>query len=1345
MKVSFKTGSEANYGSTNGELFFASNTKQIMLNGIKYIPKKLSELTNDSGFLTSITKSMVEGVLTGNITSHTHTFASITSKPDTLLGYGITETDFFSFDTHISKAGVFFRNDYANNLLYAIDKRADVTATTFTNISSLFNLNYDSPQKIEAGDTEVILIENLNTVIPMLAYGYLYVQLYWGNYAENITVEVYSKNGGADYKWRALSGLNNIYLWTFNNVNINYDIDKIRIAIKAKSDTSCLVSQILFLGRRMSINNSPLITNYIPNTFLYDVTAPKYVVTGGTSSQFLKGDGSLDSNTYALSSTLNNYLPLSGGTMTGTLNMPGQQINAGSITTSTYINADSISANSISCGDKDVSLNGHTHTFASITNKPTTLGGYGITDIKHVRGYNCSNGCLVKTKVSDTGTFVRLHIYGTTNSSSLSKGFKPICTIVDCFNFDTKTIELNATHFGDDFGNISAFIYNGYLCFWFKQPRKFTAFNVYGYITNKESDVNNIISGITNQSIPSENVSNLITVTPTKIAYTFGTSSQFLKGDGSLDSNTYALSSALGNYLPLTGGTLSGALTCNGYHIDMNNDSGSRGYRGFFNQSNNTNRASGSHIFMKGGGYALGADSVSIGYQAYAGIRNEDADKTTYPYIAWQWMPTEKFMVDTTNSATLSGGEYYGFPLLPNEMVQWNIGGQNVIYENSSSYKELLVVIKANDADTGLVFGGKTTLPYRASKTLIAGKYIVGSGECLKKIDEYTINGVKYYQVIIYTWNTTAFPTSYDFTQQVKVMCATKVNNSNYNGVSSYASGISSVASGNSSVASGYSSVASGYSSVASGYSSVASGNYSVASGNYSVASGDSSVASGDSSVASDYFSVASGYYSVASGYSSVASGSYSVAKHEGSKVYALRGISGANYQTVLGRDNVETTGAVVVGWGSSDASRKNIFVLDTSGNATFGSGGAASVTATTFNGSLNGNAATATTAAEAEMLKTACSIKVGNTAKSFNGTQSSLSWTLADIGAAAASHTHTFDSITNKPTTLNGYGIEDAYTKTETNTELGKYLPLTGGTLNGALTVPTLTSTGGILLGDSSLSAMVGSVGIQRHDETGFIGFLKDFNLGNSFNGIVLGWDGNYQLSTNSVRIDASTFTYKGNNVWHSGNLKLGYISSGLSRAVQKDTNGNLFIVAPSLFEQGISNNYPKNLRWSNETEGQLVYDKELDAGNFDIVEIGIPLANGASKGFLKSTSTVTNVTGYTPCPVVSGTPYYKLDAIELDYTDFLEIGSGSIESHLPITIKVQAGGSLEYLFGYTVDNIPRLLTISTGNFCKYFFWLQQTDDDTPIVAYYHCQFNNLWLVIDSPNMEVRISQGSF
>ena len=39
----------------------------------------------------NFTKSLVEGVLTGNITSHTHTFASLNEKPTTISGYGITD------------------------------------------------------------------------------------------------------------------------------------------------------------------------------------------------------------------------------------------------------------------------------------------------------------------------------------------------------------------------------------------------------------------------------------------------------------------------------------------------------------------------------------------------------------------------------------------------------------------------------------------------------------------------------------------------------------------------------------------------------------------------------------------------------------------------------------------------------------------------------------------------------------------------------------------------------------------------------------------------------------------------------------------------------------------------------------------------------------------------------------------------------------------------------------------------------------------------------------------------------------------------------------------------------
>lgn len=50
---------------------------------------------SEAGYITGITKAMVETVLTGNITSHTHTFASLALKPTTLSGYGITDASRF--------------------------------------------------------------------------------------------------------------------------------------------------------------------------------------------------------------------------------------------------------------------------------------------------------------------------------------------------------------------------------------------------------------------------------------------------------------------------------------------------------------------------------------------------------------------------------------------------------------------------------------------------------------------------------------------------------------------------------------------------------------------------------------------------------------------------------------------------------------------------------------------------------------------------------------------------------------------------------------------------------------------------------------------------------------------------------------------------------------------------------------------------------------------------------------------------------------------------------------------------------------------------------------------------
>jgi len=57
-------------------------------------------------------------------------------------------------------------------------------------------------------------------------------------------------------------------------------------------------------------------SRWLSDSFGTNITANAFIKTGGTASQFLKADGSVDNNTYALSSALGSYLPLTGGTIT---------------------------------------------------------------------------------------------------------------------------------------------------------------------------------------------------------------------------------------------------------------------------------------------------------------------------------------------------------------------------------------------------------------------------------------------------------------------------------------------------------------------------------------------------------------------------------------------------------------------------------------------------------------------------------------------------------------------------------------------------------------------------------------------------------------------------------------------------------------------------------------------------------------------------------------------------------------------------------------------------------------------------------------------------------------------
>jgi hypothetical protein len=93
---------------------------------------------------------------------------------------------------------------------------------------------------------------------------------------------------------------------------------------------------------------------------------------------------------------------------------------------------------------------------------------------------------------------------------------------------------------------------------------------------------------------------------------------------------------------------------------------------------------------------------------------------------------------------------------------------------------------------------------------------------------------------------------------------------------------------------------------------------------------------------------------------------------------------------------------------------------------------------------------------------KLAASLVSGLAAVATSGKYSDLSGTptslpASDVSAwakAATKPTYKFSEITDKPTTIGGYGITDAYTKSQVDSALGGYLPLSGGTITGDLSL---------------------------------------------------------------------------------------------------------------------------------------------------------------------------------------------------------------------------------------------------------------------------------------------------
>lgn len=154
-----------------------------------------------------------------------------------------------------------------------------------------------------------------------------------------------------------------------------------------------------------------------------------------------------------------------------------------------------------------------------------------------------------------------------------------------------------------------------------------------------------------------------------------------------------------------------------------------------------------------------------------------------------------------------------------------------------------------------------------------------------------------------------------------------------------------------------------------------------------------------------------------------------------------------------------------------------------------------------------------------------------------YRGTSSNLAYcNKGAFGSFAIKNSLAFSELTSKPTTISGYGITDAYTKSQVDTIAAKYLPLTGGTLTGQLKIEASALNGAYnglrigddcYIGDCNFGNTIGLMGVGNNN-AGMVKFGKG--------GMQFGYNGlNHIASTTAQWTNLNADLLDG---WHKNNI---------------------------------------------------------------------------------------------------------------------------------------------------------------------------------------------------------------
>lgn len=154
-----------------------------------------------------------------------------------------------------------------------------------------------------------------------------------------------------------------------------------------------------------------------------------------------------------------------------------------------------------------------------------------------------------------------------------------------------------------------------------------------------------------------------------------------------------------------------------------------------------------------------------------------------------------------------------------------------------------------------------------------------------------------------------------------------------------------------------------------------------------------------------------------------------------------------------------------------------------------------------------------------------------------YSGTSSNLAYcNKGAFGSFAIKNSLAFSELTSKPTTISGYGITDAYTKSQVDAIAAKYLPLTGGTLTGQLKIVAGALDGAYnglcigndcYIGDCNIENTIGLMGVSNNN-AGMVKFGKG--------GMNFGYNGsNHIASTTAQWTNLNADLLDG---WHKDNI---------------------------------------------------------------------------------------------------------------------------------------------------------------------------------------------------------------